>query len=96
MISKTTRHTMGGGNVKHDERTSTIEGIGFGRLDKGMKVLGVVNQVFSDDLITVSLPNGLVGYVMRKDQTEPPLEVSLSPGTMTAFAVLSVSRTEKR
>ena len=96
MLSNANRQNMGGGNVKHDARTSTIEGIGFSRLDKGMKLLGVVNQVVSDDLVTVSLPNALVGYVMRKDASFPPLSLSLPLSSILPFAVLSVSKTEKR
>eukprot|EP00520_Triparma_pacifica_P002018 CAMPEP_0118633768 /NCGR_PEP_ID=MMETSP0785-20121206/1177_1 /TAXON_ID=91992 /ORGANISM="Bolidomonas pacifica, Strain CCMP 1866" /LENGTH=297 /DNA_ID=CAMNT_0006524673 /DNA_START=119 /DNA_END=1008 /DNA_ORIENTATION=- len=96
MIQASTRHLMGGGNVKHDERTSTIEGIGFSRLEKGMKVLGVVNQVFSDDIVSVSMPNGIVGFVTRKDKTTPSLSISLPISTMTTFTVLTVSPTEKR
>ena len=62
------RANMGGGNVKHADKYSTIETIGWGKLSKGMKVLGVVKEIVSDDLATVGLGNRLVGYIMRKDE----------------------------
>lgn len=43
-----------------------IEALGFSKLDKGTKLLGIVREV-QDDFVVFSLPNLLTGYVLRNE-----------------------------
>lgn len=43
-----------------------IEALGFSKLAKGTKLLGIVREVH-DDFVVFSLPNLLTGYVLRSE-----------------------------
>jgi len=72
------------------------ESIGWSRLAKGYKLLGIVSEIISDDLVIVSLPNMMRGYVMRHNPSHPPLTTSLSLHQATTFYVSSLTKEDKR
>ena len=81
---------LGGGGVvmkkkaldKASKKRATepfIEALGFSRLAKGTKLLGIVREV-QDDFALVSLPNLLTGYVLRTEVGEVTAIVMLHVG----------------
>lgn len=70
---------LGGGGVVFKKRATVlgtkrstepfIEALGFSRLAKGTKLLGIVREV-QEEFVLVSLPNLLTGYVLRTEVSE--------------------------
>jgi len=70
-----------------------IELLSFGKLGKGMKVLGVIREV-KEEYAVVSLPTMLTGFV-RRTSNGPPLTQVLPPvNTIMAFSILQTTTEE--
>jgi hypothetical protein len=77
---------------KHSSSTPSepfIEALGFSRLAKGTKLLGVVREV-QEEFALVSLPNLLTGYVLRSEsgKNAVPLTHTISVGQVLACVII--------
>ncbi|CAB9506358.1 Protein RRP5 [Seminavis robusta] len=85
-------------NTSNEKVEPFIEALGFSRLAKGTKLLGIVREV-QEEFALVSLPNLLTGYVLRSEtgKTAPPLTKTISVGQVLAVVILkTVTETTKK
>ena len=86
--NKTSLMPLGGGGVVTPSKgPSWIEGLGFSKLAKGVRLLACVREVHAD-LIIFSLPNFWTGYMMRTSEEDVSCSDMLVAGQFVSVVII--------